>query len=118
MTVRELDRAAFVERFGGVFEHSPWVAETAYEAGLDASCETAGGLHRLMAAAMMAGDDVKKLALINAHPDLAGRLARAGRLTPVTQRKRSSTSCAARSSTRSARSSRMPARKPASWSAS
>ena len=35
MTVRQLDRAAFVERFGGVFEHSPWVAETAYEAGLD-----------------------------------------------------------------------------------
>ena len=90
MTLRQLDRAAFVERFGGVFEHSPWVAETAYEAGLDASCETAGGLHRLMAAAMMAGDDVKKLALINAHPDLAGRLARAGRLTPDSTREQAS----------------------------
>ena len=90
MTVRELDRTAFVDRFGGVFEHSPWVAETAYDAGLDASCETAAGLHGLMAAAMMVGDDVKKLALINAHPDLAGRLARAGRLTPDSTREQAS----------------------------
>ena len=76
MITRDLTRAAFVDRFGGVFEHSPWVAESAFDAGLDATCETANGLHGLMAHAMMAGDDVKKLALIMAHPDLAGRLAR------------------------------------------
>ena len=28
--VNELDRAAFVERFGPLFEHSPWVAEDAW----------------------------------------------------------------------------------------
>ena len=90
MTVSELDRAAFVERFGGVFEHSPWVAESAYDAGLDANCETAQGLHRLMAEAMMRGDSASQLALINAHPDLAGRLARAGRLTPDSTREQAS----------------------------
>ena len=90
MTVRQLDRAAFVDRFGGVFEHSPWVAEAAFDAGLNDSCETASGLHQKMAAAMMAGDDAAKLALINAHPDLAGRLARAGRLTPDSTREQAS----------------------------
>ena len=90
MNLRDLSRAAFVDRFGGVFEHSPWVAESAFDAGLDSSCETARGLHALMARAMMAGDDVKKLALIMAHPDLAGRLARAGRLTAESTKEQAS----------------------------
>jgi urate oxidase len=90
MITRDLTRAAFVDRFGGVFEHSPWVAESAFDAGLDATCETANGLHGLMAHAMMAGDDVKKLALIMAHPDLAGRLARAGRLTAESTKEQAS----------------------------
>jgi OHCU decarboxylase len=81
MSVHDLSRADFVNRFGGVFEHSPWVAESAYDRGLNSTCETAAGLHKLMAAAMMAGTQVQQAALINAHPDLAGRLARAGRLT-------------------------------------
>ena len=81
MSVRDLSRADFVTRFGGVFEHSPWVAEGTFDRGLSSTCETAAGLHALMAAAMMAGTQAQKAALINAHPDLAGRLARAGRLT-------------------------------------
>ena len=90
MSIRDLTRAAFVERFGGVFEHSPWVAESAFDAGLNSTCETATALHVLMASAMMAGDDVKKLALIMAHPDLAGRLARAGRLTAESTKEQAS----------------------------
>ena len=90
MRVRDLPRAAFVDRFGGVFEHSPWVAEAAFDAGLDDACDTATGLHELMSRAMMAGDDVKKLALIMAHPDLAGRLARAGRLTAESTKEQAS----------------------------
>ncbi len=86
----DLTRTAFVERFGGVFEHSPWVAEAAFDAGLDSTCETASGLHGLMASAMMAGDDARKLALILAHPDLAGRLARAGRLTAESTKEQAS----------------------------
>ena len=90
MRVRDLPRAAFVDHFGGVFEHSPWVAQAAFDAGLDASCDTASGLHALMSRAMMAGDDVQKLALIMAHPDLAGRLALAGRLTAESTREQAS----------------------------
>ena len=81
MGVCDLTRADFVARFGGVFEHSPWVAESAYDRGLDSTCETAAGLHRIMADAMQSGSETRQSELINAHPDLAGRLARAGRLT-------------------------------------
>ncbi len=90
MRVRDLPRAAFVDHFGGVFEHSPWVAEAAHDAGLDDACDTASGLHALMSRAMMAGSDDQKLALIMAHPDLAGRLARAGRLTAESTKEQAS----------------------------
>ncbi len=79
-TVTE-DRAAFVARFGGVFEHSPWIAEAAFDAGLPAGSLSAEALHGAMVAALRAGAKEQQLALIKAHPDLAGRLARAGRLT-------------------------------------
>ena len=90
MSVRDLTRAAFVDRFGGVFEHSPWVAEATFDAGLDEACDTASGLHALMSRAMMEGSDDQKLALILAHPDLAGRLARAGRLTAESTKEQAS----------------------------
>jgi OHCU decarboxylase len=76
-----LDRAAFVARFGGVFEHSPWIAEGVYDRGLTAKHDAAEALHAAMVAVMRAAGDAAKLALIRAHPDLAGKLAAAGRLT-------------------------------------
>lgn len=74
-------RAAFVARFGGVFEHSPWIAEGAFDAGLPADADSAEGLHRTLCAVLRAAPRARQQALIDAHPDLAGRLARAGRLT-------------------------------------
>lgn len=76
-----MDRATFVSRFGGVFEHSPWIAEAAWDAGLPRKPWSAEALHGAMAAAMRAGSEAQQRALITAHPDLAGRLAQAGRLT-------------------------------------
>lgn len=73
------ERAAFVARYGGVFEHGPWLAEAAFDAG--PPDETATAIHTAMCAALGRADDDTKLALIRAHPDLAGRLALAGRLT-------------------------------------
>ena len=77
-----LTRTLFVERFGGVYEHSPWIAAAAFDAGLTAQADTADGLAKAMAAAAAKGTDDQKRALILAHPDLAGRLALAGALTP------------------------------------
>jgi OHCU decarboxylase len=85
-----LDRATFVNRFGGVFEHSPWIAEAAWDAGLPPEPWTAEALHGAMAAAMRAGSEDRKRTLIQAHPDLAGRLARAGRLTADSAREQAS----------------------------
>lgn len=76
-----LTRTLFVEKFGGVYEHSRWVAEAAFDAGLGAEADSAEGLAKLMAAAVATGAADEKRALIAAHPDLAGRLARAKRLT-------------------------------------
>jgi 2-oxo-4-hydroxy-4-carboxy-5-ureidoimidazoline decarboxylase len=64
------DRAAFVAALGGVFEHSPWVAEAAYDAGPFASVDA---LHGAMVAAMRAAPRGRQLALVRAHPELAGR---------------------------------------------
>lgn len=70
----------FVARFGGVFEHSPWVAERAYASGMT-DAVTALAVHSAMTAAFRGGDEAERLAVLRAHPDLAGKLAIAGELT-------------------------------------
>ena len=76
-----LTRMLFLERFSGVYEHSPWIAAAAYDAGIKADADDAEGLAKVLAAAAAKGSDDQKRALIQAHPDLAGRLAQARRLT-------------------------------------
>ena len=41
-----MNRALFVELFGDIFEHSPWIAERTYDAGLTTGQDTAEGLRR------------------------------------------------------------------------
>ncbi|MCW6509072.1 allantoinase PuuE [Lichenifustis flavocetrariae] len=77
----QMGRALFVEVFGGIFEHTPAVAERAYAAGIWPSEDTTEGLHRVLVAQMRAMSAEDQDALIKAHPDLAGRLALAGELT-------------------------------------
>jgi OHCU decarboxylase len=81
-----LTRTLFVERFGGVYEHSRWIAEAAYDAGLTAEADGAGGLAKAMARAAAKGSDTQQRALIDAHPDLAGKLALANVLTAESTR--------------------------------
>jgi 2-oxo-4-hydroxy-4-carboxy-5-ureidoimidazoline decarboxylase len=76
--LRHLDRDRFVELFGGVFEHAPWVAEEAFDSAPFASLEA---LHRAMVDAMYRAPRARQLALIRVHPDLAGRAAIRGELT-------------------------------------
>jgi len=76
------DRATFVAAVGFAFEHSPWIAETAWER------RPFAGLEDLHAAMMRAVDEApvdRKTGLIAAHPDLAGRVAREGRLTAASR---------------------------------
>jgi 2-oxo-4-hydroxy-4-carboxy-5-ureidoimidazoline decarboxylase len=81
--LNETDRTTFVQRLGGIFEHSPWVAERAFDQRPFASV---GALHRAMVEAVAAADDEAKLALLRAHPDLAGKAALAGKLTEHSRR--------------------------------
>lgn len=76
-----LERPVFLAMFGGVYEHSPFVAERAYARGLGPAHDTAAGLAGAMAAAFRRASPEERLAVLRAHPDLAGRLALAGDLT-------------------------------------
>lgn len=76
-----LSRAAFVQRFGGVYEHSPWVAERAWDAGFNEHHSVVGTLATAMADVLDKASNYEKLQLIRAHPDLAGKAARQGELT-------------------------------------
>lgn len=76
-----MPRGLFVERFGGVYEHSPWIAEGAYDAGLTAAEDTAAGLNAALAAVLRAAAPERQMGVIRAHPDLAGKLAEAKMLT-------------------------------------
>ena len=77
--VNRLGRGEFVSRLGSVFESSPWVAERAW------SSRPFGGFSELYGAMVAAVDEApeeRRMDLIQAHPDLAGKAAVAGELTP------------------------------------
>jgi OHCU decarboxylase len=76
--VNELGREAFVERFGPLFEHSPWVAADAWS---DRPFADEDELFEALRSAMYSAPVDRQLALIRAHPDLAGRAAIEGTLT-------------------------------------
>jgi OHCU decarboxylase len=86
-SINELDRAAFVERYGPLFEHSPWVAEDAFS---DRPFADEEELFEALRSAMYSAPRERQLALIRAHPDLAGRAAIEGTLTSSSEREQSS----------------------------
>ncbi len=73
-----LGEREFVAQLGAVFEHSPWVAQKAYAARPFSSLDD---LHRAMMASVRAASREQQLALLRAHPELAGTQAQQGRLT-------------------------------------
>nr|WP_171205973.1 MULTISPECIES: allantoinase PuuE [unclassified Ruegeria] len=81
LTPSEMDRPTFVLEFGGVFEHSPWIAEGAYELELGPTHDNAAGVHNALARVFRSASPEQRLGVLTAHPDLAGKLAAAGRLT-------------------------------------
>nr|WP_254442980.1 allantoinase PuuE [Ruegeria sp. HKCCA4633] len=77
----QMDRTAFVEAFGGVFEHSAWIADRAFDLELGPAHDTAGGLHNALTRMFRSASEDERLGVLTAHPDLAGKLAQAKRLT-------------------------------------
>ncbi len=76
--INRLTREAFVSRLGGVFEHSPWVAERSADARPLASLAM---LHARMVLAVQNASRDEQLTLLRAHPELAGKEAQSGTLT-------------------------------------
>jgi len=76
-----MSREDFVARFGGVFEHSPWIAERTFDRGLPTDCDRPAGLHGALCRVFRSASQAERLGVLRAHPDLAGRLALAGDLT-------------------------------------
>lgn len=76
-----MDKAPFVGCYGSIFEHSPWIAERAFDLDLGPAHDTAEGLHSALARMFRSASEEERLGVLTAHPDLAGKLAAAGRLT-------------------------------------
>ncbi len=77
-TVNRMDQQAFVEAFGGVFEHSPWIAERVWSARPFQSPEA---LHAAMIDVVRTALPEEQRRLFNAHPELAGKEARERAMT-------------------------------------
>lgn len=74
----QISREAFVAQLGGVFEHSPWVAERAVDAR---PFDSIAALHARMVLAVKNASRDEHLKLLRAHPELAGKEAQSGTLT-------------------------------------
>lgn len=77
----QMGKEAFVSAFGGVFEHSPWIAERAFDLELGPAHDSAAGVHNALARIFRSATSTERLEVLDAHPDLAGKLAQAKRLT-------------------------------------
>ena len=77
-TINGLDRLAFVQKFGGIFENSPWVAEQAWDKRPFANVDA---MHAAMVEVAKFAPAPRQLALLQSHPDLAGKEAQAGGMT-------------------------------------
>jgi OHCU decarboxylase len=78
-----MDRGTFGLELGWVYENSAWIAEGAWD---DRPYSTVDGLHAAMERVVSSAPPQKRLALIQAHPDLAGRLGALSELTVASQR--------------------------------
>ena len=76
-------RDEFVRVVGPVFEHSPWIAEVTWHLRPFAGVEQ---LHVALCRTVEQAGETKQVQLIQAHPDLVGRAALAGTLTPESNR--------------------------------
>ncbi len=85
VSLRELsaaNRADFTRALDGIYEHSPWVAERAWAARPFASAEA---LRAALAQTVEQAEPAEQLALLRAHPELAGRAAVRGELTELSR---------------------------------
>jgi chitin deacetylase len=79
----QMSLEAFVAAYGGIIEHSPWIAARAHALELGPAHDSATGLHNALCRAFRSASPDERLGVLRMHPDLAGKLAAARRLTPA-----------------------------------
>lgn len=84
--INQCDEVRFIELLGGIFEHSPWIAELVYD---QRPFESREALHQVMSAAVRRAPRFQRMALLCSHPELAGSEARAGDLTRASRQEQS-----------------------------
>jgi chitin deacetylase len=77
----QMEREEFVAAYGSIFEHSPWIADRAFDLELGPAHDSATGLHNALARIFRSASQPERLGVLTAHPDLAGKLAAAKTLT-------------------------------------
>jgi 2-oxo-4-hydroxy-4-carboxy-5-ureidoimidazoline decarboxylase len=83
-TLNEINRtnaAEFSQLFGAVYEHSPWIAERAFALKPASGFASSAQVHAALLATVQSASEEEKVALLNAHPELAGKEAATGTLT-------------------------------------
>ena len=81
MRPSEMSLERFTNTFGGIFEHSPWIAQRAHDLELGPAHDSAAGMHSALCRVFRSADAEARMNVLRAHPDLAGKLASAKRLT-------------------------------------
>jgi len=76
-----LSEQDFVAAYGGIFEHSSWIAEGAYALELGPAHDCLEGVHNALCRIFRSASSEQRLGVLTAHPDLAGKLAAAKQLT-------------------------------------
>ena len=86
----KMSKDRFVEVYGDVFEHSAWIAKAAYDLELGPAHDCAAGVHNVLSRVFRAASEEQRLSVLRAHPDLAGKLAQAKRLTSASNSEQAS----------------------------
>ena len=81
MGLEKLNQAKIKDLLGGIYEHSPWVADILFSQGIKSKDNNIDFLAERMKKIVEASSKQMKLNLLKAHPELAGKLAISGNLT-------------------------------------
>ena len=99
-TLNEINRfspSEFSSSFGAVYEHSPWIAERAFALKPANGFTSRATVLAALVATVQSASETEKLALLNSHPELAGKEATAGTLTDESTREQSAAGLSAMS---------------------
>jgi len=86
----QMSAQRFTALYGSIFEHSPWIADRAHALELGPAHDCAVGLHNALCRVFRSASLDERLGVLTAHPDLAGKLAAAKRLTPESTQEQAS----------------------------